>query len=50
MHDEIDEVYATGTTCSDEIKHVGTGYGNALLKFKKGALGSINNSRRGLWF
>jgi myo-inositol 2-dehydrogenase/D-chiro-inositol 1-dehydrogenase len=51
MHDEIDEVYATGNNLfSDEIKACGDlDTAITLLKFKKGALGSINNSRRAVY-
>ncbi len=51
MQDEIVELYATGNTLiSDDIKNLGDlDTTMVLLKFKNGAVGSINNSRQAVY-
>ncbi len=51
MNDEIEEVYATGNSLiSKDIKDLGDlDTTMVLLKFKNGAVGSINNSRRAVY-
>lgn len=51
MQDEIVEVYATGNTLiSEDIKNLGDlDTTMVLLKFKNGAVGSINNSRQAVY-
>lgn len=51
MHDEIDEVYATGSSLiSKDIKALGDlDTAMVLLKFRNGAVGSINNSRSSVY-
>lgn len=51
MNDEIEEIYATGNSLiSKDIKELGDlDTTMVLLKFKNGAVGSINNSRQAVY-